>query len=74
MLIDDERHRRLTAIARERGISVGAVVREAIDAGLRPVDSRRRAALQRLLDAPPMPVGDPDELRAELDELRGRRG
>jgi hypothetical protein len=73
ILLDDERHRRLVAIAEERGVSVAAVVREAIDRGLPTSDGRRRAAGQRLLDAPDMPVPEPGELVAELDAIRGRR-
>jgi hypothetical protein len=73
ILLDDERHQRLLAIAEERGVSVAAVVREAIDRGLPARDGHRRAAGQRLLDAPDMPVPDPGELRAELEALRGRR-
>jgi hypothetical protein len=73
ILLDDERHRRLVAIAEERGVSVAAVVREAIDRGLPMSDGRRRAAGQRLLDAPDMPVPEPRELVAELDVIRGRR-
>lgn len=74
ILLDEERHRRLTAVARERGISVGAVVREAIDRGLESPDNRRRAAGRRLLEAPDMPVPDAGELRAELEAARGRHG
>lgn len=73
ILLDDERHRRITAIARERGVSVATVVREAIDRGVAAPGSRRKSAGQRLLDAPDMPVPDPAGLRAELDELRDRR-
>lgn len=74
VLIDEERHRRLAAIADERGVSVATVVREAIDRGLPASDGRRRAAGQRVLEAADMPVGDPSDLIAELDEVRGRRG
>jgi len=74
ILLDDERHRRVTAIARERGVSVATVVREAIDRGLTGPASRRRAAARRLLDSPDMPVPDPAELRGELEALRDRRG
>lgn len=74
ILLDDERHQRLIAVARERGVSVAAVVREAIDRGLPAPDSRRRAAATRLLDAPDMPVPEPRALRDELDALRARRG
>jgi hypothetical protein len=73
ILIDDERHRRISAAARERGVSVATVVREAIDRGLPNADAKRRAAGARLLDAADMPVPDTSELRAELDLLRGRR-
>ncbi|MFI4989371.1 MAG: antitoxin [Solirubrobacterales bacterium] len=73
ILIDDERHRRISAAAQERGVSVATIVREAIDRGLANPDTRRRAAVQRLLDAPDMAVPEPADLRAELDGLRGRR-
>jgi len=74
ILLDDERHQRLLALAAERGVSVAAIVREAIDRGLPGRDGHRRAAGRRLLDAPDMPVPEPDVLRDELDALRGRRG
>jgi hypothetical protein len=73
ILLDEERHQRIVAIASERGVSVAAVVREAIDRGLASSDRRRRAAGQRLMDAPDMPVPEPAELVSELEELRGRR-
>ena len=74
LLLDDERHERVTALAQRRHVSVATVIREAIDRGL-PADSRRRsAAVERILEAPDMPVPQPAKLRAELDELRGRRG
>lgn len=74
ILLDDDRHRRLVAIAQERGVSVAAVVREAIDRGLGPSRAQRHAAARRILDAPDMPVPDVDGLKAELDALRGRYG
>jgi hypothetical protein len=74
VLIDEERHRRIVAVARERGVSVGSVVRDALDRGLPDPQSRRRAAGERLLEAADMPLPEPAELRAELEELRGRRG
>ena len=73
ILIDDERHRRISAAAQERGVSVATIVREAIDRGLASPDAKRLAAARRLLDAPDMVVPGPSELRAELDELRARR-
>ncbi len=72
ILLDDERHERLTRIARERGMSVGAMVREAIDRGLAS-PAERGSALRHVLDAPDMDVGSVAELRDELDEVRARR-
>ncbi|MDP2709676.1 MAG: hypothetical protein Q8O56_00535 [Solirubrobacteraceae bacterium] len=74
ILLDSDRHARLVAVARERGVSVATVVREAIDRGLPATDTRRRAAARRLLAAEPMPAPDLDALSRELAELRGRHG
>jgi hypothetical protein len=74
ILLDDDRHRRISRLARERGVSVAAIVREAIDNGLSSPQGRRAAAASRLLGAPAMSVPAPEGLRAELEELRGRRG
>lgn len=73
ILLDDERHRRIVAAARARGVSVATVVREAIDRGVADESSRRRAAAERLLAAPDMDVPDVAELSVELDQLRTRR-
>jgi len=74
VLIDEERHQRIVKVARERGVSMSAVVREALDRGRLDPQSRRRAAGERLLEAADMAVPEPPDLRAELEELRGRRG
>jgi hypothetical protein len=73
ILLDDERHNRLSAAARERGVSVATIVREAIDRGLPSGDQSRRGAARRLLDAPDMSVPEVPDLRGELEALRGRR-
>ncbi len=73
ILLDDERHERIAAAARERGVSVATVVREAIDRGLPRPDRRRRSAARHILDAPDMAVPDVVELRSELEALRSRR-
>jgi len=70
LLLDDERYERVHALARQRGTSVAAIIREAIDRGLPVAQRRRSAAARRILAAEPMDVAD---LRAELDDLRGRR-
>jgi hypothetical protein len=72
ILLDEDRYARVAELARQRGSSVAAVIREAIDRGLPAAPRRRSAAARRVLDAPDMDLPDPDELRAELDEIRGR--
>jgi hypothetical protein len=73
ILLDDERHDRIAAAARERGVSVATIVREAIDRGLPSAEHRRRSAARKLLDAPDMTVPQVAELRSELEDLRSRR-
>jgi hypothetical protein len=70
ILLDEQRYRRLAEAARDRKTSVAAVIREAIDAALPADGAKKRAAWKRILTAEPMPVPDPDELKAELEELR----
>jgi len=73
ILLDDARYRRLTTAARERGTSVAAVVRDAIDLAL-PADlAKKRAALEAILAAEPMAVPDVEELKEEIAEGRSRR-
>jgi predicted transcriptional regulator len=69
LLLDDERYQRVQTLARQRGTSVAAVIREALDRGLPATQRRRSAAARRILAAAPMEVGN---LIAELDNLRGR--
>jgi hypothetical protein len=74
ILLDEGRYERVADEARRRGVSVAAHIREAIDRGLPASATRRRAAADRILSAPDMPVpGDVSELRAEPDPLRLRR-
>ncbi|MDR0592517.1 MAG: hypothetical protein LBG60_04520 [Bifidobacteriaceae bacterium] len=74
VLIESDQRERLERVAAARGVSLGALVRDAIEivypAGS-DVRARRAAAI---LAAAPMEVPDPTPLRAELDALRGRRG
>lgn len=73
VLIDEERWARLEREAARRKVSVSTVVREAIDDRYPSDADQRRAALQAVLEADPMAVSDPGELRRELDEIRDRR-
>ncbi len=76
ILLDEDRYRRVSALADRRGVSVAAVIREAIDRTVpHGEDAARGDALARILAAEPMPVPeDPHDLRAELDGLHGRHG
>ena len=73
VLLDDERFERLARLADERSVSVGALVRRAIDVAYPPGGERRSAAAAAILEARPGPSPMLDELRDELDELRRRR-
>jgi hypothetical protein len=73
ILLDETQYSRLESYARERGLSVGAAVREAIDRSIPSDAARRRAAGRAILAAEPMQVGTVEELKKELDEIRGRR-
>lgn len=74
VLIEEDQYRRLEREASERGVSVATVVREALDEKLPTTRAARRAAADAILEAQPMDVGDPEDLRRELDELRSRHG
>jgi hypothetical protein len=70
--LDDERYERVSAAARRRGISMAAVIREAIGLAL-PRNQRRRAAARLILSADPMTAPAPQKLRAEFDKEREHR-
>jgi post-segregation antitoxin (ccd killing protein) len=74
ILVDEDRYQALERTARARRVSVATVVRDAIDRDLAGPSMRRWEAGRRFLEAEPMPVGSVEELRAELDDLRGRHG
>ncbi|CAN5575562.1 hypothetical protein BH24CHL9_BH24CHL9_07450 [soil metagenome] len=72
LLLGQARYRKVSALAQRQGVSVAAVIREAIDA-IPPAAEHRRQAVDAILAAEPMPVPvDPTDLRRELDEARGR--
>ena len=70
ILIDEPRYRRLVSRARERQTSVAAVIRDAIDVVLPSDAAKKRAALEEVLAAEPVPMPDVEELKTELDEIR----
>ena len=70
LLLDDDLHRRLREIAIQRGISLGALIREAIDEKLSSVQDARAMAIDKLLAAEPMPVEDWPIMKKQM--LEGR--
>lgn len=73
ILLDGDRRRRLEHEASARGVSVAALIRDAIDLAYPSTADERRRAGAVVLDAEPMDVPDPAGLRAELDEVRADR-
>jgi plasmid stability protein len=70
LLLDDDLHRRLRESAAQRGISMGALIREAIAEKLERVQDDRAEAFARLLDAEPMPVEDWPVMKKQMLEDR----
>lgn len=70
LLLDDELHRRLRETAAQRGISMGALIREAIDEKLSGVRDDRAKAIDELLAAEPMPVDDWPVMKRQMLEDR----
>lgn len=70
LLLDDELHRRLRETAAEREVSMGALIREAIDEKLARVQEMRAEAFAKLLEAEPMPVEDWPAMKKQMLEDR----
>jgi plasmid stability protein len=68
LLLDDELHRRLRETAAQRGMSMGALIREAIDEKLASIQDTRARAIRELLDAEPMPVEDWPIMKRQMIE------
>lgn len=65
VLLTPEQRERVERLAARRGISVGAVIRAAIDAHAPPRQHAPEEALERLL-ALEAPVGDWTDMKAEI--------
>lgn len=72
ILLDAERYEKVAREAGRRGVSIAAVIRDAIDH--LPVEAeRRRSAIAAILAAEPMDLpADPADLRRELDAAHER--
>ena len=68
LLLDDELHQRLRETAAQRGVSMGALIREAIDEKLSSTQDARARAIDKLLAAEPMPVDDWPVMKRQMIE------
>ncbi len=74
ILLDEERYQKVAAVASSEHRSVASVIRDAIDRSMPTPQARRRAAADAILAAEPVDAPELSDLKAELDELRGRHG
>ncbi|MGQ0467238.1 MAG: antitoxin [Sporichthyaceae bacterium] len=72
VLLDEDRYQRLERAARARQTSVATLVREAVDAAFPAQPIPRAEAGSRLLAAAPIPVGDWEDLKGEIEAMYGR--
>jgi plasmid stability protein len=66
LLLDDEVHARLRESAARRGISMGALIREAIEEKLSHSEDTRVQAIEELLAAEPLAVGEWPEMKHQM--------
>jgi len=67
VLLSPEQLERVKRIARREGSSVGAVIREAVDAFTWTPADRRRAAIDHMMSLE-LPVDDWEVMKAQIDE------
>lgn len=73
VLVDDDRYARLERQARAQRTSVATIVRQALDLVYPATgDEQRWRAVDRILDAEPIDVGDWDELSDEIESAMER--
>ncbi|MFZ2051573.1 MAG: CopG family transcriptional regulator [Solirubrobacteraceae bacterium] len=70
ILLDDELHQRLREIAAEREVSLGALIREAIEEKLARVQETRAEAFAKLLEAESTPGEDWPTMKKQMLEDR----
>ena len=67
VLLSPQQVERVRRMARREGRSVGAIIRDAVDAYTWTPEDRRRQALERLM-AMEAPVDDWEVMKAQIDE------
>lgn len=65
ILLPTALHARLTRLAARRGTSMGALIRAAVEATYGRADAEERLDALRELAALGLPVGSPDQMKAE---------
>lgn len=72
ILLDERRYQLLRSRAAAQGSSIGALVRDAIDQALASDQDAGVSRSEVFLSAPPLPVGEPDDLSDELEHALAR--
>lgn len=70
VLLSPEQLERVKRIARREGTSVGAVIRDAVDAFTWAPPDRRQQALEHMLSMDGGPVDDWEVMKAQIEESR----
>lgn len=65
ILLTPELHTRLTTLARRKGVSMGQLIRAAVEAQYGLIDASARMDAVRALGELALPVGEPGEMKAE---------
>jgi hypothetical protein len=65
ILLTPELHARLARLARQRGVSIGELVRSACERQYGLVSAEARSAAVRELAGLRLPVGEPDEMKRQ---------
>jgi hypothetical protein len=65
LLFPPDLHEHLSQLARQRGLSLGELVRRACEIQYGMVSRESRLAAVRALEAMSLPVGDPDQMERE---------
>ncbi|UYM03523.1 ribbon-helix-helix protein, CopG family [Solicola gregarius] len=73
LLLDEERYERVAAEAKRQRVSVATIIRDAIDEKLEHRRRDKRAAMEAILNAEPIPVPPGDGLVEEIHRLRDER-
>lgn len=70
VLVEERRYEQLERAARQRGVSVATLVREALELAVPRVDPERAAAAARFLEAEPLPLsGEWEDWKRDIEYM-----